>query len=482
MKILFLYPEVGYIKFYPGISSLIAFLDKSGHQISYWPIIGMPSKKDLAARMHMAKPDIVAFSCTSLVFDRVETLSEWVKETRDVPIICGGIHPTIEADNVINLSSVDMVCIGEGEQAFVELCSRIDEGKTVTNIANIWLKKGGTIYKNPIRPLIGNLDTLPFPDRSLTQYEQTHDFKVAKRGTFMASRGCPYQCSYCCNQTLSHLYKSAGRYVRYRSVENVIDEVEIVVGRFPNIEYTAFHDDILPLRMEWFEEFCKIYKKRINLPIEINCRPELINEDLITLLKMVNCFRVNLGIESGNDFIRNNIMHRNISKKSLIDGFNLLRNAEIKTKSYNMIGLPDETIRNCLDTVKINSEVMPSSCQLSIFYPFPGTGLFNRCREKGLISNRTVQSYFDDISVLDLNKMTSDAISFVFNHYDSLIKMYAFFYSRIRNRFLRFLIIALIDNLLILSTTPFGLKCLARPLGWIYKMTIGSKSNPTTTY
>jgi len=277
MKILFVYPEIGEQRYYPGVSSVVAYLAHAGHEISYLSIIGMPSKKDFTARIKVENPDIVAFSSTSLVFDRIVTLSGWVKENADILTICGGTHPTIEPERVISCDTIDFVCVGEGEEALGELCSRLEQRKSVTNIANIWAKEGGIIHKNPIRPLISNLDELPFQDRKITQYEQTHDFKVTKRGTFMTSRGCPYRCSYCCNIALRRLYRGAGKYVRYRSVENVVEEVELVISKFPTIEYIAFHDDILPLRISWFDKFCHIYSERISLPIEMNCRPELIS-------------------------------------------------------------------------------------------------------------------------------------------------------------------------------------------------------------
>jgi radical SAM superfamily enzyme YgiQ (UPF0313 family) len=168
---------------------------------------------------------LIAFSVLSTEFEFSIKISKLIKENFQIPIIFGGIHPTIEPKEVIKNEYVYMVCIGEGEDTLLELVNKMESGKDVKNILGLWVKENGRVFKSPIRPLETNLDKFPFPDREI--FDKRHFIKDYPGSPFLTSRGCPYKCTYCCNHLLQKIYNYKN-YVRFRSVDNVLDEMEFV--------------------------------------------------------------------------------------------------------------------------------------------------------------------------------------------------------------------------------------------------------------
>jgi len=430
MKVTFIYPDISIGsrgKFYPGIASLSACLRQARHKTGLLHITQPLNKKEYLDLLEKECPDLVAFSSTTNTFPYVVTFAKWTKDYADVPTICGGIHTTLAPEEAIKTEGIDMVCLGEGEKALVELCTRLESKAEITDIENLWLKRNGKIYRNPLRPLIQDLDTLPFQDREVFNYRETYDMKVWRRGIFMASRGCPYKCTYCSNYALRQAYEGKGKYVRFRSVDNIISEIEKVVNDYPGIEYIAFHDDILPLQRRWFQEFCEKYPQRIKLPFQMNGRADLLDEEIIKMAKAAGCKQISLGIESGNDFIRENVMSRGLAREQILKAFSLCHQVGIETYSYNMIGLPFETVRMILDTIKLNAQVKPRVMQVSIFYPYPGTDLYELCKKHDFLTAKSQDSYYED-SILALNTITANQTKFLFRFFHLLVRFYTDIY------------------------------------------------------
>jgi anaerobic magnesium-protoporphyrin IX monomethyl ester cyclase len=235
---------------------------------------------------------------------------------------------------------------------------------------------------------------LPYPDRDLFNFgEMMNDFGEAE---FMGSRGCPYKCAYCVNHALQDLFKGKGPYVRFRSIDNLMGEIAEVVKRYPQIGLLGFHDDTFTLKRAWLEEFAEKYPKNFKLPFWCNATANSISKETAGLLKKAGCFEVRIGVESGNDRIRDQILDKHVSHEEIVQAFRFLREAGIKTYAFNMIGLPFETVETVYDTIRINREVKPSQMFCSIFYPYPGTKAYMVCRENGWLTGRTVSSYFEN--------------------------------------------------------------------------------------
>jgi len=435
MKILFIYPDlVGTGKdwcgmYNHGIGLLSAALKKEGYEVSLLHITKPITKDEFIDCLNRQQPDIVAFSTTTNLFRYVKDWSKWTKEHSEAIVICGGIHPTLVPEEVIKEESIDAICIREGEYALVEFCKYLEKSIDNKHIKGIWLKEDGRIYKGSPRPLY-NLDELPFPDKSIFDYG---NLTLGREGCgiFMASKGCPYKCTYCCNEALRESADTSEQaFVRFKSVDYIIAEIEDELTKYPFINVIGFDDDILPLKLDWFEEFVRQYKKNIHLPMACNLRPNLATKERFKLIKEAGCIHIMMGIEAGNDFIRNKILKRNLSQEQIINAFSLCEEAGIKTFSYNMIGLPFENVFKMLETVKMNAQVKVDMCQMSIFYPYPKTELYDLCKRENLITNRysKLGNIFTD-TPLNFSLIERNQIRFIQRFFRVLVIGYRFIFS-----------------------------------------------------
>jgi len=257
----------------------------------------------------------------------------------------------------------------------------------------------------------------------------------------MFSRGCPYDCSYCCNNSLRKLYRGKGTYIRLKSVKRAMEEVQIFINNFSPL-ILNFDDDTFMKNREWLFSFLDEYKRLTKIPFNCNTRPETINEERCQRLKEANCNIISVGIESGNEHLRKQILKRRMSNMSIKESFDIMKKHGLKTSSYNMVGLPDETFENHMDTVKLNRDIQPDLMQISIFYPYLKTELGDYARDKGYIveESKFSHSYFSE-SILKMEQFPKWKIkcAYTFFHFNvfrnkSIIKA---LYYLIRYNFLK---------------------------------------------
>lgn len=430
MKVTFVYPDlyVGWEgkwsgQFYRGIAILSAVLKRAGHETSLIHVYDHPDREEFLTRVRRESPGLIAFSTTSHMFPLVRTMSSWIRETGSkVPIICGGVHPTLAPEQTIAYPAIDMICVGEGEDALLEVCAALSAGMECRGIANIWTKENGTVQRSSCRPLIRNLDELPFADTELFDYE---NLALERQGyaCFAVSRGCPYNCSYCCNHALKAAYRDLSGYVRRRSVDSVISEVETVLGKYPFVDKVVFDDDILFDDKEWAREFTLKYRTRIGLPFECQERVNHIDEEMAALLKEAGCVKVKIGLESGNEFIRREVLKRAISQETIRNAVVQLKRQGISVSTYNILGIPSESAAQILETIKMNAEMEVDYIQHTVFYPYAGTALYELCLEKGFLTDKANYSYFGN-SVLKLDTVTSDQIDLFHRYYEHIFRFY----------------------------------------------------------
>ncbi len=428
MKVAFAYIDPSYQQmgpFHVGIASLVACLLQEGHDCCFLHLTGDVADDEFAAFVEREHPGMVAFSLTANAFPHAARLASLAKQKGQTFNVCGGVHATLCPDEVIAVRDIDAVCIGEGEGALLDLCNTLEAGGDISVIPNLWVKglEKGELYKNDLRPLIEDLDSLPFPDRRVFPFERSFDLGFMKRGVFMGSRGCPYNCTYCCSPAVKQLY-GGRKYIRFRSPANLIDEVERVTKDFPQAEYHVFHDDLLPMDKGWFAEFTRLYRDLVKLPFEMNCHPGLMDRDIARMAREAGCSLVRFGIESGNEHIRRKVLERHIGDKGIIDAFACCDEAGIQTLSYNMVGLPYETRGQMLDTVRLNARVRPAVAHVSVFYPYPGTKAYEVCRERGWLTDRHTDSYYED-SVLSQPSAGPEQVRALRRRFDRLVRLYA---------------------------------------------------------
>jgi radical SAM superfamily enzyme YgiQ (UPF0313 family) len=357
----------GFVTF--GPMWLSAVLKKQGHQCD---IAGV-SYKEVEKTVAEFKPDIIAF--TAFSGGHIEYL-EWnrkLKEKFKFYSMFGGPHPTFSPE-MVEEEGVDAVCRGEGFEAMPEFISKLERGEDITNVKNWWVKKNGKIYKNPQRPLIKDLDVLPPPDRRL--YNKYKDYRLARTATVMTSQGCPFNCSYCFNHQLHKMRLKGDPIFRQRSVDHVIDELKQMKRDYPHVEYLIFRDEILTVNPKWIKEFAEKYPKEIGIPFYCLMRPEIIKAEVIDDLIKAGLFYIGVGVESGNDFIRNKVLNRNMSKEQIIKGLKILRDKKVMFSMYSIVGAPGETIDTAIETWELTVKCKPTFCDSFLLTPYPKTDIY----------------------------------------------------------------------------------------------------------
>jgi radical SAM superfamily enzyme YgiQ (UPF0313 family) len=412
-------------------------------------------------------PELIGFSSTSHMFPFIKKFAFWLVEAKiEVPTICGGIHPTIAPEETIGVEGIDMICLGEGETALAELCRKMERNEEISIIPNLWIKRDGTIIKNPLRPLLDNLDRLPFPDRNIFDYQNLYSEREG-RGSFTVARGCPYNCTYCCNHLIRKIYKSKGKPVRFRSVDNVIAEIKEVVEHYQFIKTLIFDDDILFLKREWAEEFAEKYSQEIKLPFICNARANLTDKAMVYLLKRAGCYHVKFGLESGNEYICNEILNRQLSNEDVKKAFALCKKAGLISESFNMVGIPCETPSAILDTVKLNATIAVDKMQVSIYQPYKGTRLADLCKEQSFLVSRDLESDFFSPSILKLNTISPSQVLMFRDYFKILVRYYQVLQrlpDRISNIFIR-----LSDRILSTLLVAKTLNLIGIPLNYLYR-------------
>ena len=408
MRILFIYPDPVKFSgtFHYGLGYISSVLKGEGHSCDLLTIKKDVSERDMVNEVEKRRPDVVGFSSTTHQFPNVVKFSSWIKGAFDIPIISGGSHTTIDPSDVMSRESVDVACIGEGEYPMLDLISNLESGNDVREIKNLWVRgDDGRVHKNELRPLIKNLDELPFPDRSFDDL-----IEKTRIADMLAGRGCPYECSYCCNHVYKKIYENKGPYVRYRSVDNVLEEISLLIDKY-GINRVNFHDDTFTLFRKWLEEFSVKYGREFDISFECNARADNLNEEIVRCLSKAHCDLIRIGIETGNEGLRKNVLHRNMSNQQIIDAFDLAHSRGIKTSSFNMLGIPGETTQTIEDTMVLNEKIDPTYVQASIFYPYPNTRIHEICEREGLLTDRSKGSYFDYGTTLNLKDLAEGEIN-----------------------------------------------------------------------
>ena len=375
MKILFVFKSENFLA--PiGLCTVSAAALKEGYK-TY--LCEMNSEEPLS-RIAELKPDVVAHSACTGEAKHYLGLNRLIKQRfPDIFTIMGGPHPTFFSD-VINEDSLDAICIGEGEAAFIDLLKALISKKTFDDIPNIVTRNNK--HKFTVRNLTEDLDSLPFPDYALL-YDNTPIGRYPLKN-FIVSRGCPYDCTYCFNTAWRQIYRGRGKLLRRHSVAYVIDDIRHVRERWP-LSNIKFYDDIFTYRADdWLEEFAKKYKRYINLPFFILTRADLLSEDIVKLLKYAGCRTVSMSIEAGNMDIRNRLLKRRMSDEQIISAHRLCDKYGIYTFTNCIVGLPGTTIDNDIESIDLAIKSKVSWAEFLIFHPYPGTELGQQAINKGL--------------------------------------------------------------------------------------------------
>jgi len=367
------------------------------------------NENNLNALIEILKEKKIALAGVSLVTDDyypAVTVTRAIKEKIGIPVIWGGAHVDVRPEEC--LREADMICRGEGEEALLELVENLSADKPRnTAIKNIWFRQEKLIVRNELRGLEENLDKYPFADFDLdTQYllnekgiAKANPENLRKEYSVMTSRGCPYSCFYCYNNYRRKHFQGKGKYVRFRSVENVIQELAQAKKLFKNLERINFWDDSFLARgREDFQKFRELYSENIKIPFFVLAEPMAFQEEKIKILKDCGLIRVQMGIQTGSPRINREIYNRQISNEAVIGVANILHDLGISATYDLIFNNPFETRDDIIETIRLILRFpKPFSLQGFNLIFYPGTEITERALREGLISAKTIDDDFSTI-------------------------------------------------------------------------------------
>ena len=364
--------------------------------------------------------DIVGVSFLSAMFDvAVQVTRAIQKEMPDKPLVWGGFHATTMPHQALEF--VDAVCIGEGEEALQELVDRMEAGKDFYDVRNFWFRRpDGRVVGNPVRPLIQDLDTIPYPDFDFTDDWSYDDKKRRlirldwKRFTevgpkyvdrqfnmrlaykAMITRGCPHKCAYCGVAFAHDLYKGQ-RYLRRRSVEHMVGEIQSVTKRYPEIGIIHFQDDVFfSTSTEEIVKFSEHWKREVGLPFRAQCSPTTINEEKYAALVDAGLTFTELGIQTGSPATMK-MYKRGMTNEQLLKAVNIITKYSGQTQipDYHVIlDNPWESTEDVLRGLRLLWTLPPPYNLLpSSLVPFPGTEFYHKTIEEGFVTDEIDQIY-----------------------------------------------------------------------------------------
>ena len=408
-----------------GLSYLSGYLKGLGHSTKLVVLSSELRRKGLELlerEVEEFDPQLVAFTAVSTQFPFICEAARRLKEIApDKYLVLGGVHASLRPEEAAR-ESFDAVCIAEGEAALGELAGQLEAGVKPKGIRNLWIKQAdGSVEKNGAREFQSALESLPFPDR-----EMWHPWVAGKDGrsqVVLPSRGCPYICTYCSNHALRKL--APGKYVRLRPTGDILKEIRWLKRSYPDTREIYLQSETIAINLAWLEELCGGLEKlnqELGNPICYTCNFRVarafLDERVFAALQRANVRTMEIGLESGSERIRCGVLRRHYSNADFLRAVDLARKHGMKVNVYNMIGLPGETKADYWQTVELNRRICPDRSITSIFYPYPGTDLFETCKRQGLVADDQGETSERWRATLDLPQFSRREVQRAFDWFD----------------------------------------------------------------
>lgn len=367
------------------------------------PTFGL-DKNSFLAEVRGWNPDIVGLTALTPTVYKAYEAAKLVKEyDKDLPVFIGGPHATFMYEEALN-KGVDVVVRGEGELTALELVNTVEKhglnAEKLKVVLGIAYRRGDEIVVNPPRPLIRNLDALPLPARySLPMEKYTVFDRPIRVAHVMASRGCPYGCTFCITS-----YFWGHRY-RFKSARLVVDEIEDVVYRY-KANKVVFTDDELLVNRKFVNELVgEITSRKLDIAFSFGSRVDHVEKELLKGLRKCGCEAIYLGVESSSQETLNRINKR-ISIEQAIKAFQAVREVGIEVVGAFMLGFPWETVEDMKKTVEFAIRLEPTYAQFTIVTPYPGTPLYYEALNEGLIEDFSWENWTTLRAVMRGHKFT----------------------------------------------------------------------------
>ncbi|MBN2482642.1 MAG: radical SAM protein [Candidatus Omnitrophica bacterium] len=397
------------------------------------------SERILLKQIEDFQPQLIAFSVVSANYLWALDLAKKIKASLPVHITMGGIHPSSVPDKVILQECVDSVIVGEGEYAFLELVQSLASGKIDYSIPNVWLKKEKQIISNPVRPLIADLDSLPFPDKEL-YYREIPGYHHGY--TLITRRGCLNRCSYCHHSVLDRVYSKEPKRIRLRSVDNVMEELRAAKQKY-RFKLLRINDDLFTYHTPWLREFVACYRKEINVPFYCFGSPSTIDEETISLLKQGGCYQLCMGVQSVNPDVRQRIFQRMTTNEQIIKAIEVCRSYRLRIVVDNIIGYPGETTGDLIEMAEFYGQHRPDRICIFWLKYYPGTSIVDIAEKQDVLNAQKIRE-LEECPCENANTLVDPGLAKEKKRFHLLFVLYHFLSLRIfrwcvRHRLYRFL-------------------------------------------
>ena len=395
-KVCLIYPRDINLNFFPlGIGYVAASLIKNNHDVTLLDI----AERDLNLlnKLKVHKPDIVGISIVTPQLKLAEMAINRIKNVMpDVPIVAGGIHPSYFKDEFLSEFNVDYVVYGEGEGTMCELCESLkhDSGNLSHIYGLVFKDRNGKIIINPPRKLIENLDSLPFPARELVNYNTylqppglIRGIWTNRCGNITTSRGCPGRCTYC---GVNYLW---GDTYRRRSVDNVLEEIDLMVSKY-DLDGLYFMDDTFLMGSKWIEEFSeKFITRKYDFKWACYGRVDTVNEGMLKAVKRAGCVQVEYGIESCSERVLNKIKKRT-NFKQISESIKMTKDIGIRALGSFIFGFPDDSIADLKETITSSSKIGLDFVTCYFATPYPGSEFYEQAVKENRILEHNMSNWY----------------------------------------------------------------------------------------
>jgi len=366
-----------------GLAYIAAVLEKNNHQVK---IIDCDAQENYEGKikdtLKIFKPEIVGFYAMTWNFALANKMAGEIK--KDYPkiiTVLGGPNVTTMPEVSLRFGNFDFGVMGEGEETIVELFKKIENKINIgfEKILGLVYKKEGQIFINPPRPLIQNLDLIPFPARHLLPMEKYSDIFTKSRrfSTIFATRGCPFNCTFCDRKN------RMGRNWRFRSPQNIAQEIRQVIDTYGIREFMFFDDNLIVDKTWAYQLMAEI--KKLGIIWECRERVDMVDEPMLKAMKEAGCYRIRFGFESGSNEILN-ILKKGITRQQSLECARLCKKIGIEIFGYFIIGAPGETPETIQKTIDLALKINPSFALFSKMILIPSSEIFEYAVSTGQIA------------------------------------------------------------------------------------------------